>query len=155
MTIRPLIVAAAVTVALATSAAAQTVTKYVRYQAGNTTSYGILEGDTIRELQGSIFENTKPTGRTRKLAEVKLLAPVEPKKVIAAGLNYKSHAEETKLALPTVPATFTKFPACLSGPFDDIPLVGPANDWEVELVVVIGKWLMSAQAPRAANQPAA
>jgi 2-keto-4-pentenoate hydratase/2-oxohepta-3-ene-1,7-dioic acid hydratase in catechol pathway len=91
MKMRSLILAAVATVALATSAAAQTVTKYVRYQAGNTTSYGILEGDTIRELQGSIFENAKPTGRTRTLADVKLLAPVEPRKVIAAGLNYKSH----------------------------------------------------------------
>jgi len=63
MTTRSLILASAAIVALATSAAAQTVTKYVRYQAGTTTSYGILEGDTIRELQGSIFENAKPSGR--------------------------------------------------------------------------------------------
>src|ERR671910_235717 len=76
---------------VASAASAQTVTKYVRYQVGNTISYGILDGDTIRELQGSIFDNAKPTGTTRKLAEVKLLAPVDPKKVIAAGLNYKSH----------------------------------------------------------------
>jgi 2-keto-4-pentenoate hydratase/2-oxohepta-3-ene-1,7-dioic acid hydratase in catechol pathway len=43
------------------------------------------------------------------------------------------------MAVPEVPATFTKFPACLSGPFDDIEIVGDAVDWEVELVVVIGR----------------
>ena len=40
---------------------------------------------------------------------------------------------------PAVPATFTKFPASLAGPFDDIELVGTNVDWEVELVAVIGR----------------
>ena len=43
------------------------------------------------------------------------------------------------MALPEVPIVFTKFPASLSGPFDDIAVVGGANDWEVELVAVIGR----------------
>ena len=43
------------------------------------------------------------------------------------------------MAVPDVPATFTKFPASLSGPFDDIELVGDTVDWEVELVAVIGR----------------
>lgn len=43
------------------------------------------------------------------------------------------------MALPEVPATFTKYPASLGGPFDDIEVVGTAVDWEVELVVVIGR----------------
>ena len=73
------------------------------------------------------------------LDEGKLGCPVpEPRQVFAIGLNYKAHAEETGAALPTVPATFTKFPASLSGPFDDIEIVGDTVDWEVELVVVIG-----------------
>jgi 2-keto-4-pentenoate hydratase/2-oxohepta-3-ene-1,7-dioic acid hydratase in catechol pathway len=42
------------------------------------------------------------------------------------------------MKLPDVPATFTKFPASLSGPFDDIEIVGDTVDWEVELVAVIG-----------------
>lgn len=61
-----------------------------------------------------------------------------PRQVFAIGLNYRSHAEESGMAVPDVPATFTKFPASLSGPFDDIPLVGASVDWEVELVAVIG-----------------
>lgn len=73
------------------------------------------------------------------LVESDLRCPVpRPRQVFAIGLNYRSHAEESGMAVPTVPATFTKFPASLAGPFDDIELVADANDWEVELVVVIG-----------------
>jgi len=139
MSMRPLILAAVAVVALSTSATAQTVTKYVRYQAGTTTSYGILEGDTIRELQGSIFQNAKPTGRTRKLAEVKLLAPVEPKKVIAAGLNYKSHIGEQSAAKYV--GLFAKLPSSIIGHEDNIIYPADATDlhYEAEIVVVIGK----------------
>jgi 2-keto-4-pentenoate hydratase/2-oxohepta-3-ene-1,7-dioic acid hydratase in catechol pathway len=59
--------------------------------------------------------------------------------VFAIGLNYRSHAEESGMALPAVPATFTKFPASLAGPFDDVELVGTNVDWEVELVAVVGR----------------
>ncbi|HEY1832630.1 MAG TPA: fumarylacetoacetate hydrolase family protein [Acidimicrobiales bacterium] len=79
-----------------------------------------------------------PAG-TAALVETELLSPVPaPRQVFAIGLNYQSHAEESGMALPSVPATFTKFPASLSGPFDDIEIVGDTTDWEVELVVVIG-----------------
>lgn len=61
-----------------------------------------------------------------------------PRQVFAIGLNYRSHAEESGMAIPDVPATFTKFPASLAGPFDDIEIVGTTVDWEVELVAVIG-----------------
>lgn len=62
-----------------------------------------------------------------------------PRQVFAIGLNYRAHAEECGMEIPTVPAAFTKFPASLSGPFDDIELVGEMNDWEAELVVVMGR----------------
>ena len=62
-----------------------------------------------------------------------------PRQVFAIGLNYRQHAEESGMDIPKVPATFTKFPASLSGPFDDIPIVGTAVDWEVELVAVVGR----------------
>jgi 2,4-didehydro-3-deoxy-L-rhamnonate hydrolase len=78
-----------------------------------------------------------PTG---PLDATRLGCPVpEPRQVFAIGLNYRSHSEETGMAVPEVPATFTKFPASLSGPFDDIEIIGDAVDWEVELVAVIGR----------------
>ena len=95
----------------------------------------------------SIYENWRPfvefssgvTTGTGPLIEADLECPVPaPRQVFAIGLNYKSHAEESGMALPTAPATFTKFPASLSGPFDEIPIVNDTVDWEVELVAVIG-----------------
>jgi 2,4-diketo-3-deoxy-L-fuconate hydrolase len=62
-----------------------------------------------------------------------------PRQVFAIGLNYRAHAEESGMAAPEVPATFTKFPASLTGPFDDVELAGATVDWEVELVVVMGR----------------
>jgi 2,4-didehydro-3-deoxy-L-rhamnonate hydrolase len=62
-----------------------------------------------------------------------------PRQVFAIGLNYRAHAEESGMAIPAIPATFTKFPASLAGPFDDVVLPGDTVDWEVELVAVIGQ----------------
>jgi len=76
----------------------------------------------------------------RDYAPEELGSPVPmPRQVFAIGLNYRSHAAETGMTVPEVPATFTKFPASLSGPFDDIELSGETVDWEVELVAVIGR----------------
>lgn len=79
---------------------------------------------------------TEPTGA---LDPATLANPSpRPRQVFGIGLNYRKHAEETGRSAPPVPATFTKFPTALSGPFDDIELVADRVDWEVELVVVIG-----------------
>lgn len=76
---------------------------------------------------------------TGALVEAELRCPVPaPHQVFAIGVNYRSHAVESGMAVPDVPATFTKFPACLAGPFDDVEIVGESTDWEVELVAVIG-----------------
>ena len=79
------------------------------------------------------------TAGTAPFAEAELRCPVPaPRQVFGIGLNYRTHAEESGMNVPDVPATFTKFPASLAGPFDDIPVVGETTDWEVELVAVIG-----------------
>ena len=76
---------------------------------------------------------------TAPLVEGALGCPIpSPRQVFAIGLNYRSHAEETGMAIPDAPATFTKFPASLAGPYDDVEIVGESVDWEVELVAVIG-----------------
>jgi 2,4-didehydro-3-deoxy-L-rhamnonate hydrolase len=70
-----------------------------------------------------------------------LLGPPSPtpRQVFGIGLNYRAHAAETGATIPSIPATFTKFPTCLAGPFDDVVLPSDHVDWEVELVVVIGE----------------
>jgi 2-keto-4-pentenoate hydratase/2-oxohepta-3-ene-1,7-dioic acid hydratase in catechol pathway len=125
--------------AVAAPAARQTVTKYVRYLAGGVTSYGILEGDTIRELKGDLFASPSPTGRRLKLAEVKLLAPCVPSKVIAVGLNYKTHLGERPAA--EYPGLFAKYPTSIIATDENIVIPPDASNvhYEGELVVVIGK----------------
>lgn len=76
---------------------------------------------------------------TGALASVALGAPVpRPTQVFGIGLNYRDHASETGATLPPAPLTFTKFPTCIAGPTDDVPLSGSTVDWEVEIVAVIG-----------------
>lgn len=61
-----------------------------------------------------------------------------PSQVFGIGLNYRRHAEETGAAIPSSPLTFTKWSSSVCGPAAEIPVSGPAIDWEVELVLVIG-----------------
>jgi 2-keto-4-pentenoate hydratase/2-oxohepta-3-ene-1,7-dioic acid hydratase in catechol pathway len=133
-------VCAAVVLGPAVAFAQGGLTKYVKYQAAGRVAWGILENDnTIRELQGDVFSNAKPSGRTLKLAEVKLLPPAEPKKVIAAGLNYKSHIGEASPAKYV--GLFAKFPTSLIGHEDNIIYPDDATDvhYEAEICIVIGK----------------
>jgi 2-keto-4-pentenoate hydratase/2-oxohepta-3-ene-1,7-dioic acid hydratase in catechol pathway len=90
--------------------------------------------DPFVEFARGVDEGTGP------LVETDLRCPVPaPRQVFAIGLNYRQHAEESGMTIPEVPATFTKFPASLGGPFDDIEIAGDTVDWEVELVAVIGR----------------
>ena len=62
--------------------------------------------------------------------DVRRLGPAvpNPSKVIAIGLNYRSHAQESNLELPPSPIAFTKFPSCLAGPRDDVGRRRPYAD---------------------------
>lgn len=62
-----------------------------------------------------------------------------PRQVFGIGLNYQAHADETGHEVTRIPAVFTKFPTCLAGPFAEVELPSGYVDWEVELVVVIGR----------------
>jgi 2-keto-4-pentenoate hydratase/2-oxohepta-3-ene-1,7-dioic acid hydratase in catechol pathway len=142
--VKPSIAAAcgvALVVALASLpvAARQSVTKYVRYVAGGTIAFGILEGDTIRELKGDLFAKPVPTGRAIKMADVKLLPPCDPKKVIAVGLNYKTHLGERPAA--EYPGLFAKYPSSIIAHGENIVIPPDAKNvhYEGELVVVIGR----------------
>ena len=132
--------ALAAALVLSSLATAQSgVTKYVRYEAGGETSYGILDGDTIRQLNGTYLDSPAPTGKTTALANATLLAPVEPRKVFAVGFNYKSHLGSRDI--PEVPPIFLKLPTCIIGPGEAIVLPEGARavQPEAELVIVIGK----------------
>ncbi len=63
---------------------------------------------------------------------------VNPQQVFAIGLNYRHHAAESGLDVPTTPMVFTKFASSICGPNETLPIPGPSTDFEGELVVVIG-----------------
>jgi len=70
----------------------------------------------------------------------RLQAPVpHPRQVFAIGMNYAAHAAEAGVDAPEFPPTFTKFPTCLTGPEATVALPSGFVDWEVELVVVVGR----------------
>jgi 2-keto-4-pentenoate hydratase/2-oxohepta-3-ene-1,7-dioic acid hydratase in catechol pathway len=115
---------------------------YIRYQRGSTISYGIKDGETVKELKGDIFTNPQPTGKTYKLADVTPLIPLDPKRVgkiigIAGNSAAPGKAKPNKH-----PALFLKLPEQLVGDGSEVPLMPETVGgviYEAELVVVIGK----------------
>ena len=126
-------------------------TKYVRYTHEGQESYGILEGDTVRELVGDIFSAPTPSGKILKLSEVHLLAPCKPTKVIAVGLNYRSHIGNRPV--PEYPGLFAKYPSSIIGQEENIVMPSDATDlhYEGELVIVIGKKAKNISVSKAPN----
>jgi 2-keto-4-pentenoate hydratase/2-oxohepta-3-ene-1,7-dioic acid hydratase in catechol pathway len=93
-------------------------------------------------LDGDLNSGLKDTGINFRVK--KLLAPVVPCAILAIGLNYHEHAEETGLKVPKYPVLFMKSPGSITHPGNPILLhpscmEPPEVDYEVELAVVIGK----------------
>ena len=135
---------ALVAAAIARGDKTSAITRYVRFRRGSVTSYGSLDGDAVKELRGNLFSNPQPTGQTFKLSDVKLLYPCQPPKVLAVGLNYKSHLGSAPV--PVNPEIFYKPVSALQNPGD--PIVLPKDStvvhYEGELVLVIGKRVRNA-----------
>ena len=96
---------------------------------------------TPTELSPRCSRTRRPTPRFRSSA-VKLCAPVpKPTKIVCVGLNYRDHAIESKMEIPTRPTIFSKYNNTVIGPGDNI--VMPKNtekpDYEAEFAFVIGK----------------
>jgi len=112
--------------------------RIARFKIGSRVSFGIVQGQRVERIVGTPFCAIKYSGQSFKLGEVKLLAPCCPSKVVAIGLNYKSHAAELKYELPLI---FLKPSTAVIGPEDDIiyPSISKQVDYEGELGIVIGK----------------
>lgn len=99
-------------------------------------------------------EAAKIAGTTVPIAEARIEAPVpRPGKVLAIGLNYRDHAEESGQPIPQRPVVFAKANTCIVGPGDaiHIPRVSRAVDWEAELCFVVGKTARYVKAADAAQ----
>jgi 2-keto-4-pentenoate hydratase/2-oxohepta-3-ene-1,7-dioic acid hydratase in catechol pathway len=115
--------------------------RLVRFRFGDRIATGVVEGDAVRALAGTFFENPVPSGEEIPLDDVRLLAPILPSKVVCLGRNYAAHAAEFGGEVPEEPLVFLKPSTSVSGPGDPIPLPPISNrvDYEGELAVVIGR----------------
>ena len=103
-----------------------------RFQLDGEGRHGVVEGDQVVD---------RDDGSTYALEEVRLLAPVLPRKYLAIGLNYADHIAESGMEAPEFPIFFNKQATCVVGPGDDVhmPRVSSLLDYEGELAIVIGK----------------
>ncbi|HSE83431.1 MAG TPA: fumarylacetoacetate hydrolase family protein [Thermodesulfobacteriota bacterium] len=117
--------------------------KFLRFQSKEGSSkFGLLKESEIFEIEGDVFGEYGVTQISYPLAELKLLPPCIPTKIVAVGLNYRDHAEEMKKPLPAEPLIFMKPATAVIGHEDKI--IYPEHmssrvDYEGELSVVIGK----------------
>ena len=83
----------------------------------------------------------RPAGEGWEPLDMTSLGPPVPcpRQVFALAVNYADHAAEAQQPAPENPYVFTKFPSCITGPFDPVVLPSNRTDWEAELVVVIGR----------------
>jgi 2-keto-4-pentenoate hydratase/2-oxohepta-3-ene-1,7-dioic acid hydratase in catechol pathway len=116
--------------------------RFVRFAIGSTIGYGTVEDDgRIRAITTTPFLPWQSTDEWFDSSQVRVLAPVLPSKIVAVGLNYRSHAEETGMPLPEEPMIFLKPTTSVIGPGDAIKLPPQSKrvDHEGELAIVIGK----------------
>jgi 2-keto-4-pentenoate hydratase/2-oxohepta-3-ene-1,7-dioic acid hydratase in catechol pathway len=102
--------------------------------------FAVIEDDVVRLIDGHPFGTFRRTDQVAPLAQVRLLAPVIPSKVLCVGKNYTAHAAEMGTEAPAEPLVFMKPATSVIGPGDAIRLPALSADvhHEAELAVVIG-----------------
>jgi len=102
---------------------------------------GVISGDTVRQVSGDILGKWEVTSRSWPFADVKLVPPVAPSKIVCLGRNYLDHAAEFNNAPPKEPLIFLKPPSSLLAPGDPIVLLPEVQriDYEGELAVIISR----------------
>jgi 2-keto-4-pentenoate hydratase/2-oxohepta-3-ene-1,7-dioic acid hydratase in catechol pathway len=113
--------------------------KIVRFSHGQKAEWGIQLEDGIQGVTGDPFEGLNPRHILHRITDIHLLPPCLPTKIVALGVNYKSHGEEMSHTLPTEPLLFLKPSTSVIGPEDEIvcPDMARRVDYEGELGVVI------------------
>jgi 2-keto-4-pentenoate hydratase/2-oxohepta-3-ene-1,7-dioic acid hydratase in catechol pathway len=106
--------------------------KLCRFELNGQRHHGVVEDDEVVDRE---------TGERHPLDEVALLAPVQPRKYLAIGLNYADHIAESGMDAPEFPIFFNKQATCVVGPgaYVHMPRVSNLLDYEGELAIVIGE----------------
>ncbi|MDR1641642.1 MAG: fumarylacetoacetate hydrolase family protein [Clostridiales bacterium] len=117
--------------------------KIGRFEFEGRAFYGMIEGATVREMEGyALFDTSARLGARLKLKDLKFLPPLDPPNVICIGLNYKLHAVETSENPPTRPEIFLKLTTSVTAHGATVALPAIASDeidCEAELCVIIGE----------------
>ena len=115
--------------------------KFVRFLSNAKPVYGIVEGNTVRQIEGSPFTEYAVTTISHDLANLKILPPCEPSKIVCLALNYRKHAAELGKGLPPEPELFIKPSTAVVGHGDNIIYSRETSKvgFEAELGVVIKK----------------
>lgn len=131
--------------------------RIARYSAEGNVAFGVIEdmdGElTVATMAGHPFGEIRLTGERHSLADVRLVAPMLPSKVLAIGRNYAAHAEELGNEVPDEPLVFMKPSTAVIGHREAIahPAISERVDYEGELAVVIGRLCRDVPAARAAE----
>src|SRR3990172_10339461 len=113
----------------------------VRYQKDSETHFGYLDSDRVGSITGDIFGDFVRHRRKMPLAEVALLAPVEPSKIVGVENNFVDRLREMGLPTPDLPRIYLRPPSAVVGPGEAICLPPQSQkvEYAAELAVVIGK----------------
>jgi 2-keto-4-pentenoate hydratase/2-oxohepta-3-ene-1,7-dioic acid hydratase in catechol pathway len=103
--------------------------------------FGLIEGDSIREISAAPWKEWKTALRSFPLKDCRLAAPVLPSKIVCVGRNYTAHAAEFGHEMPKEPMIFLKPPSSVIGPGESIvlPKYSQRVEHEAELGLVVGK----------------
>jgi 2-keto-4-pentenoate hydratase/2-oxohepta-3-ene-1,7-dioic acid hydratase in catechol pathway len=114
---------------------------WIRFERAGQVGFGTLEGDLVQERRGDMFGVSEPVGSPVPVADLKLLTPTAPSKVIALWNNFRALGEKLKLPVPLEPLYLAKTPNSYLAPHGVIRK--PRGDGKVvfegELGIVIGK----------------
>jgi 2-keto-4-pentenoate hydratase/2-oxohepta-3-ene-1,7-dioic acid hydratase in catechol pathway len=118
--------------------------KFCRFVTGVSAaapSYGLLEKEKVQAISGVPWGQWTKTPTEYPLSAVRMLAPVEPTKIVCIGRNYAAHAAELGNEIPKEPLMFLKPPSSIVGPGDPIllPKISQKVEHESELCIVIGR----------------
>lgn len=114
--------------------------KFMRFRTTEgLVAYGIFENGLIHEIDGSMYIEFKKNGKKYDLADVTVLTPCEPTKIICVGLNFMDHIKELSLEIPEYPANFMKPICSIINPLEKIiiPKIATRVDYEGELALII------------------
>lgn len=127
--------------------------RLARFSHNETVGYAVLDGEKVKVLDGHPMGELHYTGEILPLAEVRLLAPIIPSKIVCIGKNYREHALEMGTEPPVEPLFFFKPTTAIIGPEDIIRIPTQSNDvqHESELAIVISRLCKDVPVARAAD----